>query len=118
MAWGQAVLAGSAALLVMVGCGSGNSETCISNDVGQVCANGDDGRVTFSGQGLEPGSEIELVGPDETPVMLPVGADGTFDTESGALGFLHVFADTELTFVVSATDDRGDRLEGQLTVST
>jgi hypothetical protein len=29
-----------------------------------------------------------------------------------------VFADTELTFVVSATDDRGDRLEGQLTVST
>lgn len=108
----------ASAVLLMAGCGSGGSESCVSNEVGEVCADGGEGRVTFNARGLEPGSEIELVGPDDASVVLPVGPDGTYEMESGAQGYLSVFADTEVRFTVSAVDDGGNRLDGQLAVST
>lgn len=90
----------------------------MSNDVGEICAdNPDDGQINFRGRGLEPGSEIQVTGPDDAAFVLPVRADGTFDPESGALGFLYLFTDTELTFTVSATDRNGDLLEGDIVVS-
>ena len=118
MAWGSKVLVGAAAILLAVGCGSDRSAVCVSNDVGEVCADSPDGQITFSGRGLEPGSEIQLEGPDGAPFVLPVDSDGTFDPGSGTLGYLYLFADTELTFTVSAIDSNGDVLDGDIIVST
>lgn len=111
------VLIGLAAALIG-GCGSASSAVCISNDAGEVCAKNSGDGVTFSGQGLQPGSEVRLVGPDGEPFLLPVGSDGAFDPESGALGYLSLFTDTELTFAVSAIDSNGDGLEGDIMVTT
>lgn len=118
MAWGQRVLVGSVAALLISGCGSDGSAVCISNDVGEVCVDNPDDRITFTGQGLQAGSDIEMIGPDGEPFLLPIGTDGTFDPGSGALGYLYLFADTELTFTVSAIDSNGDVLEGDIIVST
>lgn len=59
-----------------------------------------------------------MIGPDGEPFVLPVGSDGTFDPEPGALGYLYLFAGTDLTFAVSAIDSNGDVIEGDIIVST
>ena len=41
-----------------------------------------------------------------------------FDPEPGALGYLYLFAGTDLTFAVSAIDSNGDVIEGDIIVST
>jgi hypothetical protein len=118
MTWRHKALVGSSTILLMSGCGSDSSSVCVSNDVGEVCVENPEDQITFRGQGLEPGSEIQVIGPDGEPFILPVDSDGTFDPGSGALGYLYLFADTELTFAVSAIDRSGDAVEGELTVST
>jgi hypothetical protein len=118
MAWGQTLVLGSAAMLLMSGCDSDSSADCVSSDVGEVCVEKPDRQITFSGRGLEAGSEIQVIGPDGEPFVLPVGSDGTFDPGSGALGYLSLFAGTELTFAVSAIDSNGGIIEGELIVST
>ena len=86
MMWAQKALVGSCVVLLISGCGSDSSAVCVSNDVGEVCVDNPDDQITFSGQGLEAGSEIQVTGPDGEPFVLRVGSDGAFDPESGALG--------------------------------
>ena len=111
------VIAGALGLAAVAGCGSGSDAVCLSSESGQVCADGGDGRVEFSGSGLEPGSEVRLVNDMSEPVTLTVEPDGSLDP-NGMVGFLSFFADTEVTFTVTATDDQGEPIAGDITVST
>jgi hypothetical protein len=90
---------------------------CLSSESGQVCAAGGDGRIKFSGSGLEPGSEVRLANDMTDPLTLEVEPDGSLDP-NGMVGFLSFFADTEVTFTVTATDDQGEPIAGDITVST
>ena len=90
---------------------------CLRSDVGEVCAEGGDGRIEFCGIGLEPGSEVQFDNDQLGPIALPVDADGSLDIE-GSVGVLALFAGTEFTFTVTATDDQGDPIVGDITVST
>jgi hypothetical protein len=91
----------------------------VSNDVGDVCADASEGRITFTGRGLAPGSEIMVTGPapDDQSVFLEVGVDGTSATPD-ASGVLFAFTGTDVTFRVAATDDLGERFEGEIVLST
>jgi hypothetical protein len=106
---------GSIAMLVLSGCGSDSEAACVSNDVGEVCAS-TSGGVTFNGSGLEPGSEVQMTGPEDETFVLQVGADGSFEPEPGTVGVVSV-AKTEFTFAVSAIDGNGDVIEGDITVT-
>ena len=87
---------GSMATLVFSGCGSDSESVCVSNDVGEVCAESDSG-VTFSGDGLEPGSEVRIVGPeDDLAFTTEVGPDGSFEPEPGNVGFVGGAADAQI----------------------
>ncbi len=107
---------GSIATLVFSGCGSDSESVCVSNDVGEVCAESDSG-VTFSGDGLEPGSEVQMDGPEDQAFTIEVGPDGSFEPEPGNIGVISGAADAQLTFAVSAIDGNGDVLAGDITVS-
>lgn len=108
---------GGLALATATGCGSGGDAVCLHSDGGEICAEGGDGRIEFSGSGLEPGSEVQLDNDELGPIALPVDADGSLDIE-GSVGVLALFAGTEFTFTVTATDDRGEPIVGDITVST
>ena len=108
---------GTAALVVASGCGSGGDAVCLSSDSGEVCAEGGDGRITFSGSGLEPGSEVRMENDQVGPVVLVAEADGSLDP-NGTTGVMALFAGTEFTFAVTAVDDQGDTIAGEITVST
>ena len=110
------VISGSIAMLALSGCGSDSEAACVSNDVGEVCAESDGG-VTFSGDGLEPGSEVQVVGPEDQAFTIEVGPDGSFEPEPGNVGVIGGAADAQLTFTVSALDGNGDVLAGDITVS-
>ena len=112
-----AVVGGAALLASTAGCGSGNDAVCLSSDVAEVCADGGDGGVVFSGSGLEPGSEVRMENDQVGPVVLVVGADGSLGPD-GSVGLVSLFADTEFTFTVAAIDDQGDPIVGDITVST
>lgn len=108
-------LTASAAVLTISACSSATAE-CISNDVGEVCANTGDA-IHFRGEGLLPGSEVVV---DETVLgstTFNADADGAFDPGSSQ-GNMSVYADTEFTFEVTATDADGNPLTGQITIST
>jgi hypothetical protein len=107
----------SVALVVATGCGSGSAAVCLSSDAGEVCADGGDGRVKFGGTGLEPGSTVQIDNDDVGRLVLEVDADGSLDP-NGMVGVLALFAGTEFTFVVTAIDDRGEPIAGDITVST
>jgi hypothetical protein len=104
-------------MLVVTGCGSDREAVCVSNDVGEVCADSQNGGITFSGEGLKPGSEIQMIGPDDEAFVIDVGPDGSFEPGSGSVGYLSVVADTEFTFNVAAIDTNGDAFEGDITIS-
>lgn len=110
-------LAGAIAFGTATGCGSGSDAMCLRSDAGEVCAEGGDGRIEFSGSGLEPGSEVQFDNEELGPIALPVDADGSLDSEGG-VGLLALLVDTEFTFTVTATDDQGDPIVGEITVST
>jgi len=110
-------LAVAVALGAATGCGSGGDAVCLRSDAGEVCAEGGDGRIEFRGSGLEPGSEVQFDNDELGPIALPVDADGSLDIE-GSVGVLALFAGTEFTFTVTATDDQGDLIVGDITVST
>ncbi len=60
----------------LVGCGNENPGECVSNDVGEVCAEQDNSAIRFNGQGLLPGSEVLLVSPALDPITFTADADG------------------------------------------
>jgi hypothetical protein len=104
-------------MIVGAACSTGSDAVCLSGGSGEVCADGSGGSIQFSGSGLEPGSEVRLESDELGPVVLRVDADGALDP-TGAAGVLVLFSGTEFTFTVSATDDRGDPIVGDITVST
>jgi hypothetical protein len=87
---------------------------CVLSDVGEVCAEGGDGRVEFSGRDLEPGSEVRFDNDELGPIAFSVEADGAL----GSVGVLALVAGTEFTFTVTAIDDQGNPIVGDITVST
>ncbi len=100
------------------GCSSDGSAACISNEVGDVCADDSNGAITFSASGLAPGSEVQVIGPEEQSFVLQVDGDGAYAPPAGSVGFLYYIANTELTFIVTATDSDGELLEGDIVIST
>lgn len=111
-----AAVLGAVSLISLAGCAGGDA-VCLSSESGEVCADGGDGGIEFSGSGLEPGSEVRLVNDMTDPLTLTVESDGSLDP-NGTVGFLSFFADTEVTFTVTATDERGEPIVGDITVST
>lgn len=95
-------------------CGTDGTTTCVANDVGEVCANNRSGAITFTGQGLEPNSDVRLDSSAVEPIVYEVRADGTF--EPGGGGVLSTFANTEFTFTVAAVDADGNPLEGDIVI--
>ena len=108
------VWAALAAVLIVAACSS-DSARCVSNHVGEVCANPNDGAVNFRGDGLLPGSEVVVGETVVGPLKYTVGDDGSFDPGSSS-GVMAVFADTEFTFDVTATDADGNALTGQIEI--
>jgi hypothetical protein len=102
----------------VTGCSSDESAVCVSNGVGDVCADESNGAITFSARGLAPGSEVQVLGPEEQAFVLQIDGDGTYAPPAGTVGFLSAFANTELMFSVSATDSDGELLEGDIVIST
>ncbi len=113
-----AVLFSAVAVNAAAGCSSDASAVCISNDVGDVCAEESNGAITFSASGLAPGSQVQVIGPEDQPFSLLVDDDGAHAPPAGSVGFLSGFPDTELTFTVTATDSRGELLAGDIAIST
>jgi hypothetical protein len=105
------------AVMVATGCGSESGIVCLRSDAGEVCVEGGDGRIEFSGRGLEPGSEVRVENDRTDPLTLTVEPDGSLDP-GGTAGFLSLSADTEVTFTVTATDDQGDPIVGDIMLST
>ena len=114
---GHLVILGSITMLVVTGCGSDSEAVCVSNDVGEVCADSQNGGITFSGGGLTPGSEVQMIGPEDEAFVIDVGPDGSFESGSGNVGYLSVVPDIEFTFNVAAIDTNGDAFEGDITIS-
>ncbi len=106
-----------AVALVASGCGSDSDAVCVSSESGEVCADGSDGGIKFSGSGLEPGSEVRMESDELGQVVLVAEADGSLDP-NGAAGVVALFAGTEFTFEVTAIDDQGHPIVGDITVST
>ena len=66
---------GAVTLVIESGCSSGSDAVCVSSDAGEVCADGSDGSITFSGTGLEPGSEVRMENDQVGPVVLVAEAE-------------------------------------------
>ena len=107
----------AAVALGTTGCESGSEAVCLRSDAGEVCAEGGDGRIEFSGSGLAPGSEVRIENDMTDPLTLIVEADGSLEP-GGTVGVMSLFADTEFTFTLTATDDQGDPIVGDITLST
>jgi hypothetical protein len=100
-------------------CGSTGSSTCLSSDVGEVCADNSDGVVTFRGNGLDPASEVVVRNSKlEDDATFVVDSDGTFEPEPDAVGVVTFVADTMITFTISAVDAEGTPIEGEITVTS
>jgi hypothetical protein len=101
------------AAVAAAGCSSDDDAVCVSNEVGEVCAESD-GSITFSGSGLLPSSDVSIDNPEVGPAAYVVDADGKIGSEG--LGYLSLFADTEFTFTVSAVDADGEPLQGVIVI--
>lgn len=101
--------------VVFSGCGP-DSKQCVSSDIGEVCADDSDGSVRFSGDGLEPGSDVIVNHPEIGDSAFPVDSDGSFEPNGG--GFLAFVAGTTITFTISAVDSDGTPIEGEITVTS
>ena len=101
------------AVVAAAGCGSDDDAVCVSNEVGEVCAESD-GSITFAGRGLEPGSDVTIGNPRVGPIERVADANGEFGPGGG--GVLSFIADTEFTFTVSAVDADGEPLQGVIVI--
>lgn len=89
-------------------------------DSARVCAEVAEGRLSFTADGLEPGSvvrlDLDLKGFDRTDEYV-VGPDGTLtDFASGALGYLSFSGDFSGVVDVRATAADGSSLAGSLKI--
>ena len=98
------------------GCGDDATVECVSNDVGEVCARAD-GAITFSAEGLEPGSDVELANDMVGPITFTADDDGSFATDQAA-GVMSFIVGTEFIFDVTSTDANGRPLTGQIVLAS
>jgi hypothetical protein len=104
-------------LVVIASSCTGEAAECVSNGVGEVCAEANEGAITFRGDGLLSGSTVELGDTAVGPITYVVGDDGSFDPGS-ASGVMAVFSGTEFSFEVTATDADGAPLSGRIVVAS
>lgn len=98
-------------MLAVGGCGSSQASDCLSESGAKVCPT-IDGSVQISGEGFEPGSdlEVEIVdGPSQTVKVDVTGSTGT-------VGFLAAGEPKSATVVITGTASGGERVSGTLTV--
>jgi hypothetical protein len=106
-----------AVLATTAGCGDDATVECVSNDVGEVCADAGGGAINFRGTGLSPGSEVVVGETAVGPMSYTVDDDGSFDPGNSS-GVMSVFSGTEFVFDVTATDADGNVLSGQIAIAT
>lgn len=101
------------------GCGDDATVECVSNEVGEVCARAD-GAITFSAEGLEPGSGVEFANDTVGPITFTADDEGSFGTDQAArdVGVLSFIVGTEFIFDVTATDSDGQPLTGQIVIAS
>lgn len=101
------------------GCGDDATVECVSNEVGEVCARAD-GAITFSAEGLEPGSGVEFANDTVGPITFTADDEGSFGTDRAArdVGVLSFIVGTEFIFDVTATDSDGQPLIGQIVIAS
>lgn len=107
-------------MLAVSGCGSGSTTECLSSGAGEVCAVSDDGSITFTGSGLEAGSQVSVSTAEieDSVSTFEVDSEGMLTMQNGAIGFVSVFADAEFNFTVSALDEDGEAIEGEIVIVT
>lgn len=98
------------------GCGDDATVECVSNEVGEVCARAD-GAITFSAEGLEPGSDVELANDMVGPITFTADDDGSFATDQAA-GVMSFVVGTDFIFDVTSTDANGRPLTGQIVIAS
>lgn len=105
---------------VVSACGSGATSECLSTEVGEVCAVSEEGAVTFNGNGLEPGSQVSISAAevDAPNTILEVDQDGELVAKNGEVGFLSFIAGIDFTFTVTAVDENGEAVDGEIVIST
>jgi hypothetical protein len=102
------------ALALATSCGSDSDTVCVSNDVGEVCADNADGQIAFTGNGLDPTSDVTIENSQVGPILYDVDVDGELGSDgSGVMSFI---ADTEFTFTVYAVDADGQPLVGDIVI--
>ncbi len=90
---------------------------CVSSESGEVCANGGDGSITFSGAGWSRAPRCGWRTTRSARSCWWRKPDGSLDP-GGAIGVMALFVGTEFTFAVTAIDDQGEPIVGDITVST
>lgn len=106
-----------ALMFVGVACGDSGSTSCVSAGDAQVCAVSSDGSISFTTSGLEPGSELTIDSDRGEPATYMVGPAGSVGPD-GAIGFLSLFAGTEVVFTVAAVAEGGQEFGGEITGTT
>ena len=115
-----AAAATAAALAALTsGCDDDATVECVSNEVGEVCARAD-GAITFSAEGLEPGSGVELANDMVGPITFTADDEGSFGTDQavGDVGVMSFIVGSEFIFDVTATDSDGQPLTGQIVIAS
>jgi hypothetical protein len=111
------VLALAPLMFVGVACGDSSSTSCVSAGDAEVCAVTSDGSISFTTSGLEPGSELTIDSDPGEPATYVVDPTGSIGSD-GAIGFLSLFAGTEVVFTVSAVATGGQEFGGEITGTT
>jgi len=107
----------SALVALTSGCGDDATVECVSNEVGEVCARAD-GAITFSAEGLEPGSVVELANDMVGPITFTADDDGSLNQAAGQGGVMSFIVGTEFIFDVTSTDANGRPLTGQIVIAS
>jgi hypothetical protein len=103
-------------LLVLTACsdrGSDEANNCVATAGAEVCGRVDGGALTFTGEGLDPGSVVRFEFGEQGPGELVVSEAGTLVNPPGAIGWLSFDGTFGVcTFEAVAAD--GTRLAGEI----
>lgn len=104
-------------MFVCVACSDSSSTSCVSAGDAEVCAVSSNESIGFTTSGLEPGSELTIDSDPGEPATYVVGPTGSIAPD-GAIGFLSLFAGTEVVFTVSAVAAGGQEFGGEISGTT
>lgn len=91
--------------------GSDGSTRCVDVTDASICAARDDGQVTFTAEGLQPGSVVTVVSTSTGSTEIPVAANGGFD---GEFGVMSASGDVRGEFSVEAIAEDGTPFTARL----